>query len=117
MREYYCPERKAWVKREKNYDLGIDREIVSDTLGIIEENLPYYEADRKINGFSDIEFIRDEKVPQFYQVKCGSVETYRKYMKHRGYDDKSGVNGAGSVISKEDMKAAEDRVIEKYGTA
>ena len=90
------------------------RAIVSDSMGFCDFQLQDFEADRKANGFTDVEFVRDPAVPGFMQVKCGSRDTYNKYAAHRGYDNKNSMGGMR--LSEEDMARAVDFVMDKYGS-
>lgn len=91
--------------------------VVSDSLGFGMHQLAEMEADRQMNGFSGIEFVQDKTEPTFYQVKCSSPQQYQRYIKHRGWVDKNGNLGlgAGNILSKHDIEAAEKLVRARYG--
>ncbi len=94
----------------KTHEHGACPEILSDTLGFGQHQLAEFEADRKLNGFSGVEFVRDRDVPEFYQAKISSVKEWRRYVKHRGMYDKNSGNGSGVVISEDQMQAAKELV-------
>lgn len=91
--------------------------VVSDNLGFGMHQLVEMEADRRMNGFSAIEFVQDKQEPTFYQVKCSSPQQYQRYIKHRGWVDKNGSLGlgAGHALSPKDLADAERLVRERYG--
>lgn len=94
------------------------REIVSDTLGFGESVYEEYERDRAAHGFSGVRFERDPEVPQFFQVKCDSRKEYDRYVKHRGFVNRTGIGGvrlteedlarAGELVKRQARKAGED---------
>jgi hypothetical protein len=65
------------------------REIVSDSLGFPQHQFEEFEADRKLSGFSGIEYRRDPDVPEFYQVHAKSGSEWEKYLRHRGFVDRN----------------------------
>jgi hypothetical protein len=73
-------------------------EIISDALGFPGHQLKEMEADRKQGKFSNVEFREDPTCPEFFQVKCSSPSAFQKYMKHRGFFDKSSVNGGAVFV-------------------
>lgn len=99
-------------KREKRDGT---RPVVSDALGFTDNQLADFEADRKANGFSDIEFRPDPSEPRFFQVHAGSRESFNRYMKHRGYEQKSSFGGVR--LTQEDLDRAREMVERCYGTA
>ena len=78
--------------------------ILSDSLGFPEAQLQDFEADRKANGFTDVEFVRDKHVPQFFQVKFRGRAAWRRYVKHRGMVDKS--RQSTVALSEDDLRRA-----------
>lgn len=93
---------------------GAGKPIISDALGFTEGQLAQFEADRIKHGFSDVEFVRDPQVPEFYQVKMGSEETKSRYMKHRGYHDRNSLNGGGAHLTPELLAALQRQMLERY---
>lgn len=92
----------------------LEKPIISDALGFIAEQLPDFELDRSKNGFSDVSFVPDPKVPGFMQVRCGSVKSWRRYMKHRGYADRNSSNGGGATVTAKQLADLRAKMLEKY---
>ena len=85
---------------------GVSPAIVSDALGFAKHQLADFEADRKANGFNNVEFVQDPSVPEFVQVKCTSPRAYQEYVKHRGMFDKNSRNGSGVILTEADFDRA-----------
>jgi hypothetical protein len=79
---------------------------VSDALGFGGGQLADFEADRKANGFSSIEFKPDPSVPEFMQVHAGSRREMLKYAKHRGLVDRS--TTSTFYLTEDDMQKARE---------
>ena len=92
----------------------LEKPIVSDACGFIQQQLGDFETDRVKNGFTGIEFVRDKDVPQFYQVKCNSRKEFARYVKHRGMCDRNSRNGSAAGITQKELDAAARLVKEKY---
>lgn len=90
-------------KERKRHDRP---EIVSDALGFTQSQLAHFEEDRKKNKFHGVEFREDPDVPRFYQVKCSSPGAFNRYAKHRGFYNKSGMNGGGACLTEADFESA-----------
>lgn len=88
------------------------RKIVSDALGFGQHQLAEFEEDRKKNGFSGVEFVRDPSVPEFLQVHCSSRAEFNRYVKHRGMVNKGSLGGVR--ISVEEMERAEEMIRRLY---
>lgn len=71
----------------------LERPMVSDVLGFPEEFLAEFEEDRQKNGFTDVEFVHDQDVPEFMNVKCQSRAAFNRYVKHRGMYNRTGIGG------------------------
>lgn len=84
--------------------------IVSDAMGFTCHQLQEMEADRKANGFKDIEFVASPETPEFFQVHCGSEQAKRRYMQHRGFTDRNSRNGAGNVLDARMLEQAKELV-------
>ena len=82
--------------------------IFSDALGFPQQSFSEFEEDRQRNGFSGVEFTRDPQVPEFYQVKCATRAEFNRYMKHRGYVQKSGIGGVR--LTQDDLDRAKEMV-------
>lgn len=95
--------------------LAVDAPMVSDTLGFGQHCLAEMEADRRAGKFDDVQFRRDPKVPEFYQVHCDNRAAFLRYMKHRGYYEKNSLNGSGAMLSQEHLDAMSASMREKYG--
>ena len=92
----------------------LEKPIVSDACGFIQQQFNDFETDRVKNGFTGIEFVRDKDVPQFYQVKCSSRKEFARYMKHRGMHDKNSRNGSAAGITQKELDDAMRLIREKY---
>ena len=88
------------------------REIVSDALGFGQHQFDEMEADRRGNGFDGVEFRRDPSVPEFFQVKCSSRAEFNKYMRHRGFEQRTGIGGV--MLSEDELRRAEAWAKERY---
>jgi hypothetical protein len=93
----------------------LEKPVVSDSLGFTEKQLADFEADRKRHGFTGVEFKRDPDVPQFFQVHCSGKAEWDRYVKHRGMNDCNSMNGGRQALSERDLRAAEQKVRERYG--
>jgi hypothetical protein len=85
----------------------LNKPIVSDSMGFIEEQFEDFEKDRVAHGFVGVEFKRDPDVPQFYQVHISSEAEKARYLKHRGMTDRNGLNGGRGAVGEEAMRKAE----------
>lgn len=83
----------------------------SDSLGFTVNQLPEFEEDRVRNGFRDVEFVQDPHVPEFCQVKFSSEGARRRYMRHRGFFDKSST--VGCAVSADILAGAMEIVARK----
>ena len=101
-------ENRPPLAREK-HEPPPSRPLVSDAMGFGEHQLAEFEADRRANGFTNVEFVRDPAVPQFFKVKCGSRREHARYVKHRGYVNRTGIGGLR--LSTEDMERARQFVM------
>lgn len=96
------------------HDIELRKPIISDALGFTAAQLPEFEADRKANGFSGIEFVKDPTCEQFYQVKINSLAEWSRYYKHRGMRDKNSRNGGNAAPSQEELDQLQVRMLVKY---
>ena len=80
--------------------------IVSDAMGFPQQALKDFEADRQAHGFTGVEFKRDPTEPTFYQVHCDSPQTWKRYVKHRGYTDMNSRNGSAAILSLDQIDKA-----------
>lgn len=101
-------------RKSSEPSLGIDKPIVSDTLGFAQHQLEHFEADRKAHGFTGVEFVRDPHVPEFFQVKFSSVREWRRYIHHRGMCDKNSRNGGGVVLTQGDLDRARELINRQF---
>lgn len=69
--------------------MGPQCRFVSDSLGFPITQLADFEADRKANRITGIEFQRDPTEPGFIQVHAGSRAERDRYARHRGMVDQS----------------------------
>lgn len=110
--------RRCWHLEEKpappSKRAELDKPIVSDTLGFTAHQLAEFEADRRANGFSGIEFVQDRLEPSFYQVKCDNADVWRKYMKHRGLADRNSRNGGGAQLTPGQLDRLKSRMLDEY---
>jgi len=84
--------------------------VVSDALGFPEQCLGDRRAELKKHGFTDIEFRRDPRVPEFFQVHCASEAARDRYARHRGLVNRTGSLGGGPMLSQEDLDRAAELV-------
>lgn len=96
------PERRVTEKAP------LQRDLVSDTLGFGETAFNDFEADRVAHGFHGVEFTRDPDVPQFYQVRFRSTRDRDRYIKHRGFVNRTGLGGVR--FTEEELERAEELV-------
>jgi len=80
--------------------------VISDTLGFPVQAFRDREAQRLAWGCTDIEFRRDPKVPEFYQVHCASERARDAYAKRRNLVNRTGSLGGGPMLSQEDLDRA-----------
>ena len=81
--------------------------VVSDSLGFAQHQYEEFEADRKLHGFSGVEYKRDPNVPEFYQVHAKRGSEWDKYLKHRGFIDRNKSDRGVSLAPGELEKAME----------
>lgn len=111
-------EEREDFKKSDSVDGNITRKPApSDSLGFPEQCLAKFESDRQKHGFSDIEFKRDPRVPEFYQVHCSSQAAKDRYTKHRQLVNRTSTLGSGHIISAETLEKAEAFVKKLYGSA
>lgn len=88
--------------------------IISDNLGFFDYQYDDFEKDRKANGFTDVEFVRDPSFPHYYQVRCDSYAARDRYAKHQqDWVDRG--PGGGWQITQQELDRAAAFVQEKYG--
>jgi hypothetical protein len=97
--------------RTKIVTMG-SRPIVSWNMGFGQHMLDHFEADRVAHGYSDVEFVRDPDVPQYFNVKCESRDAFNRYAKHRNLVNKSGIGGVR--LSAEELARAEEMMKERH---
>lgn len=94
--------------------LAHDKEIVSDTLGCADHQLHEFEGDaRKFN----VEFKEDPTCDGFYQAHCKSRQDWARYIKHRGYFDRTSGHGSGAMLGPEHIEKAASAMVRIYGSA
>ena len=101
-------DRTGWKRRTVFSEAEVssnERQCVSDALGFAAHQLEEFEADRKINGFSGIEFVRDEHTPEFIQVKGKAGPEWERYIRHRGLCDKNR-HDSGVVLAPGELEKA-----------
>jgi hypothetical protein len=91
-----------------------EKEIVSDSLGFLRTQLGEFETDRKAHNFTDVEFRPDPDVDGFVQVAFKTKAAWRRYSKHRGMMDISGMGRPCSALSKETMERAKELALQQY---
>lgn len=84
--------------------------VISDSLGFPAQALEERVAQRDLHGFTDIEFHRDPRVPEFYQVHCASEAARDRYAKQRNMVNRTGSLGGGVMLSQEDLDRAAELV-------
>jgi len=50
--------------------------------------------------------------PEFFQVKCSSRAEFNKYMRHRGFEQRTGIGGV--MLSEDELRRAEAWAKERY---
>jgi len=111
-------EKREDFKKSAPVDGNVTRKPApSDSLGFPEQCLSKFETDRQKHGFSDIEFKRDPRVPEFYQVHCNSQAAKDRYTKHRQLVNRTSTLGSGVQVDPETMKKTEALVKRLYGSA
>ena len=105
----YRRVRGASYRRSGRVERG-SAPIVSDTLGFPQHQLEDFESDRKSHGFGGVEFKRDPTEPTFFQVHCDSPQTWHRYMRHRGFDDRNSSNGSRAMMPPGFIEAAQARL-------
>lgn len=93
----------------------LNKPIISDALGFTETQLQEFEVDRVSHGFSGVEFVRDPRVPQFFQVKIKSQKEWARYVKHRGMFDQNSRNGGSVCLTPQQLQDAKERILARYG--
>ncbi len=94
----------------------LEKPVLSDALGFCEAQFNDFELDRVKNGFRGVEFVRDPKVPQFFQVKITSKAEWARYVKHRGFGDRNSRNGSGASVSAVELERLKHDLLAKYPT-
>lgn len=90
--------------------VGLEKPIVSDSLGFTYHQLAAFEADRVQHGFSGVEFRPDPLVPGFYQAHFSGRAEWERYYRHRGYGDRNSLLGSAPALSQADLDRAADLV-------
>jgi hypothetical protein len=112
-------KRCQWLEEEsepvkaKAVHTGINKHDLSLSLGFSKTQLAEFEADRIKHGFKGVEFYPDPHSPNMIGVKAGSEAEKERYIKHRGYFNKSSRNG--SKMGKEELEMARKLIIERHG--
>ena len=86
---------------------------ISDSLGVTENELEKFEADRKLHGFTGVRFVPDPISKGFYQLEYDNPEVFERYGLHRGFYNKT--NGSvGLKLSEQDLSSAKASALSQY---
>jgi len=116
---FYQLDDGTWLRRVRGDSVrapkGIRQrtEIISDSMGFIEKQLPDMQKHLKQSGVRGVEFIRDKTEPKFFQVKCDSPNVLQKYLKSRQMADYNTKNGSGAMLSEQQLADAKELVLRK----
>lgn len=116
---FYQKEDGTWLRRVRDATVQTTKvmnhraEIVSDSMGFIEQNLPAMQKHLEQTGIKGVEFVRDKAEPKFFQVKCDGPQSFNKYLKARQMNDLNSSNGSGAMLSELDFANAKELVLRK----
>ena len=116
---FYQLDDGTWLRRVRDATVSTTTvmnhraEIVSDSLGFIEDNLPAMQKHLNQSGIKGVEFVRDKTEPKFYQVKCSGPQALSRYMKSRNMRDYNSKNGSGAMLTELDLANAKELVLRK----
>jgi hypothetical protein len=85
---------------------GVPPPAVSDTMGFPEQCLADRRAQLEQLQCPGIEFKRDPKVPEFYQVHGSSRKALEDYARRRNLVNRTGSLGGGVILSQDDLDRA-----------
>jgi hypothetical protein len=88
--------------------MGINRPIISDSMGVTSNALAAMEEDRKKHGFKGVEFVQDKDSPYFYHAKFDSPAEWERYRKHLGLTDNNSKNGSSAALSEDLLEKARE---------
>lgn len=117
---FYQLDDGTWLRRVRGNTVRVASrvkqrtEIVSDSMGFIEKQLPEMRKHLKQSGIRGVEFVRDKTEPKFFQVKCDSPSVLNKYLKARKMADYNTKNGSGAMLSEQDFENAKELVLRKH---
>ena len=106
----------TWVRRVRDATvktsavLNHRAEILSDSMGFIEQQLPAMREHLKQSGVKGVEFVRDKLEPKFFQVKCDGPRSFNQYLKSRAMADYNTKNGSGAMLTEVDFEKAKELV-------
>ena len=83
---------------------------ISDSLGFPEQCLAGRQRQLQELGCRGIEFKRDPKCPEFFQVHGSSRSALDSYTKKRGFVNRTGSLGGGVILSQDDINRAAEIV-------
>ncbi len=97
-------------RRAPEQKRAVPMPIVSDALGFPEQAFADREAQRQKWGCTDIEFRRDPRCPEFYQVHCASEGARDRYAKRRNMVNRAGSLGGKVFLTQEELDQAAEMV-------
>jgi len=97
-------------RRSTAPETAIPAPAISDSLGFPEQCLADRQAQLQQLGCTGIEFKRDPRVPEFFQVHGASRAALDRYTKKRGMVNRTGSLGGGVILSQDDLDRAAELV-------
>ena len=88
-------------------------EILSDSMGFPESQLPAMQKHLSESGVKGVEFVRDKHEPKFFQVKLDGPNALSKYLKARNMHDYNSKHGSGATLTALDIANARELVLRK----
>ncbi len=116
---FYQKEDGTWLRRVRDATVQTTKvmnhraEIISDSMGFIEQSLPAMQKHLEQTGIKGVEFVRDKSEPKFFQVKCDGPQSFNKYLKARQMTDLNSSNGSSAMLSERDFEIAKELVLRK----
>jgi hypothetical protein len=105
----------VWVDswKAKKPGLAVPKPVEGEAMGCIESQVEQMRVDAKLSGYGDIEFVPDQDVYGFYNMRAPNAERWRKYAEHCGYVDKNG-QYEGKRITRDELESAERLIRSRY---
>ena len=116
---FYQQEDGTWLRRVRDATVSTNKvmnhraEIISDSMGFPEAQLPAMQKHLRDSGVKGVEFVRDKDEPKFFQVKLDGPNALSKYLKARNMHDYNSKNGSGATLTALDIANARELVLRK----